>query len=349
MSEKKPVSMIVTDIDNTISDFFNNWGAAWDTGIGKLAESRGMKKDDLYDDIRNNAGGYARFHNFPDLLKETPSLSLENMNRKERRRLEKSDAKICHEVAKQYHEGNKMYEGVLATLRKAKTAGTKIVLYTDSPASGAIARMADMKYPLDLLDGLVCRADCTCEQNEVTGKYQFKKAPLQVAGATYNKYRDELVAKLGDKLVMNAGDVWKPNTQVMENIMKTHGATPETTVMVGDNIKSDGGAVRTGCHFAWQKAGSEVSDLTQEMYGKINDKADYKLGSQTQLETLKNLSMADPALGKLYADKMVVLESGFKDLNKHFQFCSAEWVKYNGKVEDKAFMQAAVARRVAGR
>ena len=127
MSEKKSVKLIVSDIDNTISDYFNNWGVAWDKGIEALAESRGMKKDDLYADIRENADGYARFHNFPDLLKETPSLSLEGKTPEERACLEKIDAQICHDVAKEYHEGNKMYEGVIATIRKAKAAGTKVV------------------------------------------------------------------------------------------------------------------------------------------------------------------------------------------------------------------------------
>ena len=115
--------MIVSDVDNTISDYFNNWGLAWDKGIEKLAESRGMDKDKLYADIRENASGYARFHNFPDLLKETPSLSLKDKSPEERARLEKSDAQISHEVAKQYHQGNKMYEGVIATIRKMKAAG----------------------------------------------------------------------------------------------------------------------------------------------------------------------------------------------------------------------------------
>ena len=31
--------------------------------------------------------------------------------------------------------------------------------------------------------------------------FSFKKAPMQVKGSKYDKYRDELAAKLGDKLV----------------------------------------------------------------------------------------------------------------------------------------------------
>lgn len=347
MSEKKSVKLIVSDIDNTISDYFNNWGVAWDKGIEALAESRGMKKDDLYADIRENADGYARFHNFPDLLKETPSLSLEGKTPEERARLEKIDAQICHDVAKEYHEGNKMYEGVIATIRKAKAAGTKVVFYTDSPVSGAIARMADMDFPLDLVDGLVCRADGTT--HVVDGKVEFKKAPMQVTGGRYDGYRDQLLAKLGDNLVMNAGDVWKPNMDVMQKILDRYGVKAEDTVMVGDNIKSDGGAVRLGCHFAWQKEGSEVCPRAQEMYSKINEMSDYKIGAQAHLDMLAKMSAEDPALGKKYQEKMVTLKGGFKDLNKYFRFQSAEKSKDQSKTTQHSAVQTAIARRMSGR
>ena len=82
--EKKPVKLIVSDIDNTISDYFNNWGMAWDKGVEELAKSRGLEKDKLYDSIRDNAEGYARFHNFPDIIKETPELSYEGKSAEER-------------------------------------------------------------------------------------------------------------------------------------------------------------------------------------------------------------------------------------------------------------------------
>lgn len=348
MSEKKPVDLIVSDIDNTISDYFNNWGSAWDKGIGMLAESRGMKKDDLYADIRDNANGYARFHNFNDIIKQTPSLSLEGKSPEEAARLEKTDAKICHDVAKAYHEGNTLYEGVIATIRKAKAAGAQFVLYTDSPASGAVARMADMKFPLELVDGLVCRADSTTEM--VDGKYQFKKAPLQVTGGRYDGYRDALVEKLGDKLVLNPDGMWKPNMDVMQSIIARHESTPDKTVMVGDSIKSDGGAVRIGCHYAWQKEGSEVTPATQEMYSKINEMSDYKIGSAGHLATLEKIKQDDPELGKKYDDKMVTLEGGFKDLNKYFRFQSVEKSREQANTQANAAVHAAaIRRRMAGR
>ena len=350
MAEKIPVALVVSDIDNTISDYFDNWGAAWDKGIERLAESRGMEKDALYKEIQKNTEGYARYHHFDDILKQTPSLSLKDKPAQERARLEKSDAQICHDVAKQYHEGNMLYEGALATIRKVKASGAQFVLYTDSPASGAIARLADMKFPIDLLDGLVCRADCTCEQNGETGAFEFKKAPLQVTGARFDGYRDALVEKLGDKLVMNAGEVWKPNMGVMQGIMNRHGATAEQTVMVGDNIKSDGGAVALGVHFAWQKEGSEASETANVVNAKLGDMPDYKIGTAAHLESLAELKKKNPDLGRKYDENMVVLEGGFKDLDKNFRFMSAERIKMQTAVKtNDAVHSAVMARRANGR
>ena len=118
--EKKPVKLIVSDIDNTISDYFNNWGLAWDKGVEELAKSRGLEKDKLYDSIRENSDGYARFHNFPDIIAQTPELSYEGKSAEERKRLEKADAKICHDVAKQYMPATKCMKASSPPFAKPK-------------------------------------------------------------------------------------------------------------------------------------------------------------------------------------------------------------------------------------
>ncbi|MCQ2966500.1 MAG: HAD hydrolase-like protein [Alphaproteobacteria bacterium] len=341
--EKKQVSLVVSDIDNTISDYFDNWSTAWDKGIQMMAASRGLDPDKLYEEIRDNASGYARFHNFNDIQRETPALSYEGLSAEERKRLEKEDAKAEHEVSKIYHKGNKTYFGVRETVNKIHQAGAKFVMYTDSPASGAIARLADMNFPIDMIDGLVCRADCTTEM--VDGKYQFKKAPMQVTGSDCSEYRDQVVAKLGDKLMINGGEVWKPNLGVMEQIIKAHDATPETTVMVGDNMKSDGGIVRMGVSFAWQAHGSEVEPATQVMYGKINEMSDYKLGAEGHLGTLNGFREKDPELADKYERLTTPLYKGFTELPKYYQFASAEKIRANEQT--KMAVQAAALKRAA--
>ena len=120
----------------------------------------------------------------------------------------------------------------------------------------------------------------------------------------------------------------------------------EETVMVGDNIKSDGGAVRLGCHFAWQKEGSEVCPKAQEMYSKINEMSDYKVGAQAHLDMLAKMSRENPALGKQYQEKMVTLEGGFKDLNKYFRFKSAE--KSKDQTNGQSMAMASALRAMTG-
>ena len=88
------------------------------------------------------------------------------------------------------------------------------------------------------------------------------------------------------------------------------------------------------------------------MYSKINEMADYKIGAQAHLDMLAKMSKEDPALGKQYKDKMVVLEGGFKDLNKYFRFQSPEKANAQAKTAEKtakALKAAVVARRTAGR
>ena len=343
MTEKTPVKLIVSDIDNTIYDFFNIWGVTTEKAVSQLAASRGIDKDKLYENMRDNTSGFARFHSISTLIKETPMLSLEGKSPEEAARLEKLDAKLIHDIQKERTQGNKVYEGVIATVRKAKAAGSAFVLYTDAPISGAIERLADMKFPIDLIDGMVSRADHSTEM--VDGKHQFKKAPMQVKGSVYDKYRDSLVEKLGDNLVLNASDMWKPNTTVMQGILDRHGAKAEETVMVGDNIRSDGGAVALGCHFAWQKEGAEVWPEVKAMSWKMNEMPTYKVGVEGHLEQLADIKAQKPELGAQYDKNMVTLEGGFKDLNKHFRFASIE--KAKEQTNTNTAFNAGLARRKA--
>lgn len=38
MTEKQPIALVVSDIDNTIADKFNVWGNALDSALDKLAK-----------------------------------------------------------------------------------------------------------------------------------------------------------------------------------------------------------------------------------------------------------------------------------------------------------------------
>lgn len=51
MSEKKPISLVVSDIDNTISDKFGSWGNSLDKAMDKLAKLHGRDRAELEQDM----------------------------------------------------------------------------------------------------------------------------------------------------------------------------------------------------------------------------------------------------------------------------------------------------------
>ena len=51
MSEKKPISLVVSDIDNTIADKFGAWGNALDVALDKLSALYGRDREDISKDL----------------------------------------------------------------------------------------------------------------------------------------------------------------------------------------------------------------------------------------------------------------------------------------------------------
>jgi len=329
MTEKTPVKLVVSDIDNTISDYFDDWAENMHRGIEAVAASRGIDIHNeeamaaVYDSILHIPTQGAIWHDFARMVREAPIFSLDGYPEEERKRLEKSDAKIAHDFQKGYAEKKHMYEGVLSTIKQMRAAGTPFVLYTDSPEDGAIRSLIHMGFPLEELDGLVCRAN---DSDEILANGQ--KAPMQIDGGKIAEAKAKLKARLGDNYVVNDTNAWKAKDplpdhegpSVMLGICERFHVDPSEAVMVGDNIKSDGGFVRLNMNYAWQADGAQVTKLTQEMNGRLSGTPDYKLGPEAHLAQLKAMSEEDPALGKAYKDKMVTLSKGFGQLGEFFEF-----------------------------
>ncbi|MGD9638760.1 MAG: HAD family hydrolase [Alphaproteobacteria bacterium] len=297
---KKEVNLIISDIDNTIADFFDTWSKSFAAAVAMLSASRGISEQDIYEDIKQNTPPTFRFSpNVSGLIKNTPIL--QPKNEEEQKRFLKDDAKIIHKINKMRARGDKAYTGVIATLKKAKKQGAKVVLYTDSPLKTAVGRLANMDFPVELLDGLYTRKD--------DGSYE----PPLFAKGKFASYWSLLEKSLGSNIVEHKDR--KPNLDVMNCIMKSVGVSnPKRVVMVGDSIKSDGGSgIGAGCEFAWAKYGAKSSENTRQVYQKINDKGHVKFGIEANLEQINDGNRPS-----------VVLENGFMELSKHYSFVSPD-------------------------
>lgn len=299
MSEKKPVSLVVSDIDNTIADKFGAWGNSLDNAMDKLAKLYGRDRADIEQDMLAHVPDSMKHISGPYIGKDlrmdialTPSLAPATPE------MEKQLEKILHVWDKEKSKAE-LYDGVLATVNKIKASGAKFVLYTDSRESVCIPRLAKMGITADMIDGLYVLPDLK--------DGQIVRKPVKGAA-------EELRNALGDKLVILEPKTNKPNPKNMQRILDDMGVKdPATATMVGDNIRSDGtGAVALGMNFAWQKGGTVIDEATLRCYKSFCQDPNYKLTTEEHLTQMNDTNRPTEVL------------EGFKDLSKHYRFMTPE-------------------------
>lgn len=325
MADKKPVSLVVSDIDNTIADKFGAWGNALDAAMDKLAGLHGRDRADLEQDMLAHVPDSMKHISGPYIGKDlrmdvacTPSMKPTSPE------MEKEQEKIFHEWDKEKSKAE-LYEGVLATINKIKSSGAKFVLYTDSRESVCVPRLAKMGITADMIDGLYVLPDL--KDGQVIHKPVKGKA-------------EELRNALGDKLVVLPPKTNKPNPKNMQKILDDMGVKdPSTAVMVGDNIRSDGtAAVTLGMNYAWQKGGTVIDEPTMRCYTVFCQDPNYKLTTAEHLGQMNDTNRPTEVL------------EGFKDLSKHYRFMSPEKAmaaKAQTQTQSGEKINPAVMRRLA--
>lgn len=321
MTEKKPINLVITDIDNTIADKFDTWGDALDIAMDKLAVLYGRPREDISKDLLAGVPEDKKHISGPYIGKDLRSdiahaPSLAPKSAEQERELEK----ILHEWEKNKSKAA-LYDGVMATINKIKTSGAKLVLYTDSRESVCIPRLAKMGITADMIDKIYAQPDL--KDGQVIRK--------EVKGAA-----QELRAGLGDKLVLLAPKTHKPDPATMQRILDDMDVKDKSqVVMVGDNIRADGtGAIACGINYAWQKGGTVISEATERCYRTFCQDPNYKLTTQEHLSQMDDSNRPT-----------VVLENGFPDLAKYYHFVSPEKSRADVKTNNAALMKAVMANR----
>lgn len=299
MAEKKDIRLVITDIDNTIADKFGVWAHALDAAMERLCGLYGRSREDIAGDllahvpetVRHIPGPYIGKDLRADVLR-TPSL--QPQGHEQALELEK----ILHAWDKDRSRAE-LYEGVLPAINKIKASGARLVLYSDSRESVCVPRLAKMGITADMVDGVYVQPDLK----------EGRPVRKPVAGPA-KALRDGL----GERLVVLDPKTAKPNPANMQRILTDMGIeNPAEAVMVGDNIRADGtGAVAAGINFAWQKAGTEIDEVTRRCYKEFCRDPNYKITTRDHLEQMNDSNRPTE-----------VLENGFKDIAKHYRFVSA--------------------------
>ena len=298
MTDKIPVSLVISDIDSTIADKYDTWAFAVDEAIDRISALYQRDRKEIVKDLLDYVPEDQR-HIAPYIGKDlaadiarTPSL------RPQTPAQEKEMAKILHDWGKKRHQA-KLYDGAAQTINKIRKSGAKFVLYTDSRESQVLPRLAKMGITADMIDALYAMPDTH------KGQVIHKK----IKGAAY-----ELREGLGDRMILLEPGAQKPNPAVMQRIINDMGVTDnKTVVMVGDNVRADGtGAITIGANYAWQKGGTDLSPVTIRCYDELNQEKEYKLTADEHYKQMND------------SNRPTVTLNQFMDLPKHFAFMSRE-------------------------
>lgn len=288
-SERRSVSLLVTDFDNTLYDWFAVWYASFSAMLDALTKESGVPADVLKSEIRrvHQERGTSEY---TYLLNEIPSL----------RELHSGEdiAQVYGDAIARYRKMRReklvLYPGVMATLSKVHECGVPIVVYTESLAYHAAYRLRKFN-----LDGVV-----TFLYSPVDHDFPSGVNPEMLRSMSAEHY--SLQSTIHHH---TPAGILKPDATVLRSIINEMGVEPERTLYVGDSLMKDVAMA--------QKVGA-IDVYAQ--YGRSTHREGYELlrevshWSDSDVERERLLAMEDVARPYLTLDR------SFDQLLRNFDF-----------------------------
>lgn len=211
--------LLVTDLDNTLWDWFGAWHASFSALLDQLTSDTGLPQELLEQEIRlvHQRHGTSEYSL---LLDELPSLIKLSVDESPRQVFDKAlhaqnSARLKHTT---------LYPGVRETLVELRERGVTIVAYTES-----IAYWTGWRIKHTELDGVI----------DILYSAPDHDFPDGVAPSDIRFHADEEYGlKVTDHRHVARGAV-KPNADILRSILSAVGVSPSETVYVGDSMMKD--------------------------------------------------------------------------------------------------------------
>ena len=282
------VSLLVTDLDNTLWDWFEIWYRSFSALLDGIVRISGIPKDVLYGEIReiHQRRGTSEYSfligEMPSLQKLHSGADLQEVYR---------DAFEASRSAR--HEVLELYPEVSKTLRAIKKAGTKIAAYTESLAFVTAARV---KYlGLDgVLDVLYSPPD-----------HDF---PHGVSAEDLRRFEPNDYGLKHTEHRHTPRGLLKPAPEVLRQIIAEMDDS-QGVVYVGDSLMKD---------IAMAQAVGAI-DVWAE-YGDSQDRPEYKLLQDVSHWTDADVKREAEIRKRPHVAPSVTLQRSFGELFDHFEF-----------------------------
>lgn len=211
------IALVVTDLDNTLWDWFDAWYRSFSTLLSEVSRLSGVAVTVLEQEARvvHQRRGTSEYSY---LLNELPSLLSLSSDP-----LTDFDEAVHAQNAVR-KASTRLYAGVATTLKTIRGAGVPVVGYTESLAFWTEWRMRRLG-----VDGLL------------SALYSSPDHDLP-EGVSFEDLRTQSPDHYGLRFTPHkhvASGVEKPSTAVLTQIIQSMGAVPATTLYVGDSLIKD--------------------------------------------------------------------------------------------------------------
>lgn len=245
-SGKPKVQLLVTDLDNTLWNWFEMWHVSFEALVVTLEEQSGVPRGVLEREMRDvhQARGTTEYS---FLVDELPSLIYASAPDKPSSRFD--DA--VHRQNSLRKSVLRLYPGVLETLQLVKEAGVPVIAYTESIAYWTEKRIRTLG-----LDGVI----------DVLYSSPDHDFPTGLSRATVRTLPDDEYGLATTEHRQVPRGAMKPNEGILRAIVEEQGANLSETLYVGDSLTKD---------VAMAKAVGAIDVLAA--YGIVHDSNDYDL------------------------------------------------------------------------
>lgn len=285
---KKYIDLVVTDLDNTLYDWFEFWYHSFGALLDRLVADSGIAREVLLREIkqvheRHQTSEYAFLvQELPSLLSLHPGQSI---------------AEIYDDAVHEYRRARKkhlrLYPGVMETLETLKQEGVLLVGYTESMGFYSASRVRALGLD-GVLDYLYSPADHALPAG--LRPEQLRMYPPEYYRLDRTEHRHT-----------PAGEV-KPNPAVLLDIIDEVSGSVESSVYVGDSLVKD----------IWMAQDAGVVDVHAK-YGTAHTREEYEL-----LRAVTHWTPEQVEREKLASSRTVrptfTLERSFREILDLFDF-----------------------------
>jgi len=289
---KRPISVVITDLDNTLFDWVADWHRSFAPLLKSLVKLSSIPQVKLEAEIRSIHQKYGTSE-YAFLLEELPSLRARHSGAS---KLDGAYDPAIDAYRAAREQVSDLYPTVAESLRVMKRQGAVVVSYTES-----LAFYTDYRIHSLGLDGLLDYVYSPPDHD----------LPIGLTPKTILKYYPK-TPELRHTLHMHtAQGVTKPDQRIIEEIVHEVGGSIGATVFVGDSLMKDMAmANEAGVFSALAEYGAAHQRSEYELLRRVSHWTDHEVSKEREI-------LENPPI---QVEPTVRLKRRFGELLEHFEF-----------------------------